>query len=215
MKKLLVFLAAILLVFAFVGSSAAFYMNFEEGLGNDFGIITGIPGVSFTNSAGLDWIYADVLTDNYNHKSIDTGDTNGTGAYQMYGYVNAWLGIDGNWGRIDFDDQNGTWFQTGLTAHSTPVTLTAYDSANNVLDTAILGEPNLNEDDMAWLRVDAPGGQYISYVTISDSGNYWIVDEMTGDMAGGVPVPEPATMLLLGSGLIGLGILGRKKFFKK
>ena len=59
----------------------------------------------------------------------------------------------------------------------------------------------------------------------------YIYEELPGDTWGGdiilgdstftldytnvEPVPEPATMLLLGSGLIGLAGLGRKKFFKK
>jgi phospholipase/lecithinase/hemolysin len=39
--------------------------------------------------------------------------------------------------------------------------------------------------------------------------------QIAGYVASEVPVPEPATMLLLGSGLIGLAGYGRKKFFKK
>jgi hypothetical protein len=39
-----------------------------------------------------------------------------------------------------------------------------------------------------------------------------IADVSTNDLS---PVPEPATLILLGAGLVGLAGVGRKKLFKK
>jgi len=47
------------------------------------------------------------------------------------------------------------------------------------------------------------------------SDNWFAVSEIQAYGPSTSPVPEPATMLLLGSGLIGLAGYGRKKFFKK
>jgi hypothetical protein len=46
--------------------------------------------------------------------------------------------------------------------------------------------------------------QGISIPEVTEGGSGWI--------AGGAPVPEPATMLLVGSGLIGVGVFVRRKF---
>ena len=188
----------------------AFYMNFEEGLGRDRENIDNIPGVSFITSEGLNWIYSDILNGNYNARSIDKGL--GSGSYQIYGYVGAWLGTTGNYGIIDFSDDSGTEFTVGVTSYSN-FYLEAYDTSDSLIDTASLNQGNLNESDMAWLTVTGSG---IDYVKMHDSGNYWITDEMSGDMVGGTaPIPEPTTMLLFSTGLFGLAFLCRKKYLRK
>ena len=51
----------------------------------------------------------------------------------------------------------------------------------------------------------------------SNSGNVPVTSltTQTDDVTGSHATPEPATILLIGSGLVGLAAVGRKKFFNK
>jgi len=96
------------------------------------------------------------------------------------------------------------------------VTLTVLDDQGNPSQTIIFsGLPANAVFGRLGIIADTGSGETIKSVEISSDG-FKEVKHVDFSYAEGVtPIPEPTTMLLLGSGLIGLAGYGRKKFFKK
>ena len=93
---------------------------------------------------------------------------------------------------------------------STPTVISAYDSNNILIENATLSFSTGGGVNTGSFYGFLEGSPNISYFTLTD--NYiGITDLTTSDPSA---VPEPATMLLLGSGLLGMGVYARRKFKK-
>ena len=141
----------------------------------------------------------------------DTWDLSDIGSWTLSATSNiTGLFIDAGLGDTVFD----TWYGVSGTAGSANGKPFAVRSSGT-------GDIVATYIDQVALTGDAPVGDLYRFLDIQFGAPFADTLKFTADTdnilyAGDIqPIPEPATMLLLGSGLIGLVGFGRKKFFKK
>jgi hypothetical protein len=209
---------------SFVWMAAFFFLMC--GPANATTIYTGVMTITAGDPTQLGRLTRDVVMSDWSAPKTFPGVFNPTLSYH-YTTLNLDLAAleagfsYGGYIQISFDSVPATTF---LSAY-----LDSYNSSN--LATNYLGDPGssgnffgtdplffqvvvpsthhlvlvLNETTTNGLGLNVPGGLLVE--AFADTG--------FTDLTPSSTVPEPATMLLLGSGLIGLAGYGRKKFFKK
>ena len=209
-RMILSAVTAILLLTA--GSAFAdITMTFEEFRGGPDAtpISTYYQGISFESGAGgSEWVARLAESNNYNVSSTSGAQWN-AGTYWIDDYVSATTALyySGNDGIISFDNKDATYVELHYAA-SGGLNLVAYNESGVVLDSDS-GPSNLryingNESGPGTLRV-VSATDYIAYVIVHDTGNYWTVDNITTDASGITVIPAPAAILL---GMVGLGVVG-------
>ena len=158
------------------------FIDFEDGI-EGIEIESSNPNLKFTTTNGLNWRYGDIRTGSYNVYPY------GTHAYECRGNFFAWLGVTGNAGQIDFPGGAATYCSVLVSTYS-GVVIDAYNSDNELISTSGWAGSNINTRTFTRLTVDAPAGDYISYVIFHDTGNYWLIDDLCTDAKPAViPVP--------------------------
>jgi len=199
MKKLLSVFAAIVLVLGMAGVAKALVLDFEDlypGYESYGPIPSGYKGFNWSSKAY--WI-----TDKYHPGSgYDYGTIGNVSLFTAYAADISMS--DGYW------DFNGAYI-TAAWNTGQDVTVEGWRDGSLIYSTTIIisyngpywFDFNYENIDTVWFRPGDSG----TNAGLGGYGHHIVIDNI--DVT---PIPEPATLFLLGSGLIGLAGIGRRKF---
>lgn len=226
-KVLIVFSAMVILVFGSIGIASAIVVNFDDIIMSSTfgGTRDHFENLGIQNTyAGLQWPNnTSNFGDNVARWAV-VGNSDSqfstVGAYS--GSQAGWNFNDGTSMSIIFPyavDVSGAFFNVFMAGQgwgADTVQFLGYNASNVLVGSSSV----LSLDDVSnapawqWLSAGLNGITHLEIVATQDltewsSGDaWWAIDDLTYSPSA---VPEPSTLILLASGLLGLGYFGRKK----